>query len=96
MELPKQTPAVQENLILQLQMIKAELEQIERVKEFLKNLEPGRKIYINLGEVMVESNYLEAIQYLEEKEKALRAALLELEAKLNLGQFNAQGGSLST
>jgi len=85
---PKEQPLLDEqNLILQLQLIKAELEQIERVKTFLKNLEPGRKIYINLGEVMVESNYLEAIQYLEEKEKALRTLLLEIESKLNLQQF---------
>jgi chaperonin cofactor prefoldin len=85
---PKEQPRLDEqNLILQLQLIRAELEQIERVKTFLKNLEPGRKIYINLGEVMVESNYLEAIQYLEEKEKALRTLLLEIESKLNLQQF---------
>jgi chaperonin cofactor prefoldin len=75
-------PNPRESLLLQLQLIKAELEQIEKVKQFLKNLEPGRKIYLNLGEVMVESNYLEAIQYLEEKEKELKALLLELEAKL--------------
>jgi chaperonin cofactor prefoldin len=74
-----------ENLILQLQLVKAELEQLEKVKNFLKGLEPGRKIYINLGEVMVESNYLEAIQYLEEKERNLKALLLELEAKLTKG-----------
>jgi chaperonin cofactor prefoldin len=74
----------EQNLLLQLQLIRAELEQIERVKEFLKNLEPGRKIYINLGEVMVESNYLEAIQYLEDKEKALRSLLLEIEGKISV------------
>ena len=77
----------QENLLLQLQLIRAELEQIEKVKEFLKKLDPGRKIYINLGPVMVESNYLEAIQYLEEKEKELRALLLQLEAQLSSSQF---------
>jgi len=75
-------PQANENLLLQIQLIKAELEQIEKVKEFLKNLEPGRKIYLNLGAVMVESNYLEAIQYLEEKEKELKALLLQLEANL--------------
>jgi chaperonin cofactor prefoldin len=81
----QQTP--QEAIVLQIQLLRAELEQIERVKEFLKKLEPGRKIYINLGEVMVESNYLEAMQYLEEKEKELRAALLELEAKATSAGF---------
>jgi chaperonin cofactor prefoldin len=73
----------EESLILQLQLIKAQLEQLEKVKEFLKNLSPGRKIYINLGEVMVESNYLEAIQYLEEKEKELKALLLQLESQIS-------------
>jgi chaperonin cofactor prefoldin len=73
----------EEGLILQLQLIKAQLEQLEKVKEFLKNLSPGRKIYINLGEVMVESNYLEAIQYLEEKEKELKALLLQLESQVS-------------
>ncbi|MEO2153459.1 MAG: prefoldin subunit [Aquificae bacterium] len=73
----------EESLILQLQLIKAQLEQLEKVKEFLKNLSPGRKIYINLGEVMVESNYLEAIQYLEEKEKELKALLLQLESQVS-------------
>ncbi len=87
MELNKSNP--QEAIVLQLQLIKAELEQLEKVKEFLKNLEPGRKIYINLGEVMVESNYLEAIQYLDEKEKELKAALLELEAKLTSAGLKA-------
>ena len=87
MELNKPNP--QEAIVLQLQLIKAELEQLEKVKEFLKNLEPGRKIYINLGEVMVESNYLEAIQYLDEKEKELKAALLELEAKLTSAGLKA-------
>ena len=85
MELTKPNP--HEAIVLQIQLIKAELEQVERVKEFLKNLEPGRKIYINLGEVMVESNYLEAMQYLDEKEKELKAALLELEAKLTSSSF---------
>jgi len=80
-------PSVGESLLLQLQLVRAELEQLEKVKEFLKKLEPGRKIYINLGEVMVESNYLEAMQYLEEKEKELRALLLELESKVNASQF---------
>ncbi len=80
-------PTLSESLVLQLQLVRAELEQLERVKEFLKKLEPGRKIYINLGEVMVESNYLEAMQYLEEKEKELRALLLELESKVNVSQF---------
>lgn len=80
-------PTLSESLVLQLQLVRAELEQLERVKEFLKKLEPGRKIYINLGEVMVESNYLEAMQYLEEKEKELRALLLELESKVNASQF---------
>jgi len=87
MEINKPNP--QEAIVLQVQLIRAELEQLEKVKEFLKNLEPGRKIYINLGEVMVESNYLEAMQYLEEKEKELRAALLELEAKLTSSGFKA-------
>ncbi|GEM_PF-2201671 len=73
----------EESLILQLQLIKAQLEQLEKVKEFLKNLSPGRKIYINLGEVMVESNYLEAMQYLEEKEKELKALLLQLESQIS-------------
>ncbi len=73
----------EESLILQLQLIKAQLEQLEKVKQFLKNLSPGRKIYINLGEVMVESNYLEAIQYLEEKEKELKALLLQLESQVS-------------
>ena len=82
-------PFLSENLVLQLQLVRAELERLERVKEFLKKLEPGRKIYINLGEVMVESNYLEAIQYLEEKEKELRALLLELESKISASQFKA-------
>jgi len=85
MELTKPNP--QEAIVLQVQLIRAELEQVERVKEFLKNLEPGRKIYINLGEVMVESNYLEAMQYLDEKEKELKATLLELEAKLTSSSF---------
>ncbi len=80
-------PTLSESLVLQLQLVRAELEQLERVKEFLKKLEPGRKIYINLGEVMIESNYLEAMQYLEEKEKELRALLLELESKVNASQF---------
>jgi len=80
-------PTLSESLVLQLQLVRAELEQLERVKEFLKKLEPGRKIYINLGEVMVESNYLEAMQYLEEKEKELRALLLELESKVSASQF---------
>jgi len=75
-------PTPRDKLILQIQLIKAELEQIEKVKEFLKQLEPGRKIYLNLGPVMVESNYLEAIQYLEDREKELKAILLELEAQL--------------
>jgi len=87
MEINKPNP--QEAIVLQVQLISAELEQLEKVKEFLKNLEPGRKIYINLGEVMVESNYLEAMQYLEEREKELRAALLELEAKLTSSGFKA-------
>ena len=87
MEINKPNP--QEAIVLQVQLIRAELEQLEKVKEFLKNLEPGRKIYINLGEVMVESNYLEAMQYLEEREKELRAALLELEAKLTSSGFKA-------
>ena len=85
MELNKPNP--QEALVLQVQLLRAEIEQLEKVKEFLKNLEPGRKIYINLGEVMVESNYLEAMQYLDEKEKELKAALLELEAKLTSSSF---------
>ena len=38
---------------------------------------------------MVESNYLEAMPYLEEREKELRAALLELEAKLTSSGFKA-------
>ncbi len=80
-------PTLSESLVLQLQLVRAELERLERVKEFLKKLEPGRKIYINLGEVMVESNYLEAMQYLEEKEKELRALLLELESKVSTSQF---------
>ncbi|HIC09091.1 MAG TPA: hypothetical protein EYO62_03470 [Aquificales bacterium] len=80
-------PTLSESLVLQLQLVRAELEQLERVKEFLKKLEPGRKIYINLGEVMAESNYLEAMQYLEEKEKELRALLLELESKVSASQF---------
>jgi len=80
MEINKPNP--QEALVLQVQLLRSEIEQLEKVKEFLKNLEPGRKIYINLGEVMVESNYLEAMQYLDEKEKELKTALLELEAKL--------------
>ena len=80
-------PTLSESLVLQLQLVRAELEQLERVKEFLKKLEPGRKIYINLGEVMVESNYLEVMQYLEEKEKELRALLLELESKVSASQF---------
>ncbi len=79
----------QEALILQIQLIKGELEQIERVKEFLKKLPAGRKIYLNLGEVMVESNYLEAIQYLEERENELRKLLLELESKATLQGFKA-------
>ena len=87
MEINKPNP--QEAIVLQVQLIRAELEQLEKVKEFLKNLEPGRKIYINLGEVMVESNYLEAMQYLEDKEKELRAALLELEAKLTSSGFKS-------
>jgi chaperonin cofactor prefoldin len=82
-----QNPNLQEAVILQIQLLRAQLEQLERVKEFLKKLEPGRKIYINLGEVMVESNYLEAIQYLDEKEKEIRAALLELEAKATSSGF---------
>ena len=82
-------PSLGESLVLQLQLVRAELEQLEKVKEFLKKLEPGRKIYINLGEVMVESNYLEAMQYLEEKEKELRTLLLELESKINASQFKA-------
>ena len=76
-----------ESLLLQVQLVRAELEQLQKVKEFLKKLQPGRKIYINLGPLMVESNYLEATEYLEEKEKELRALLLELEAKLNTSQF---------
>ncbi len=76
-----------EALVLQVQLLRAELEQLERVKNFLKNLEPGRKIYINLGQVMVESNFLEAMQFLEERERELRAALLELEAKLTSSGF---------
>ncbi len=79
----------EEALVLQVQLLRAELEQLERVKNFLKNLEPGRKIYINLGQVMVESNFLEAMQFLEEREKELRAALLELEAKLTSSGFKA-------
>ena len=82
-------PSLDESLVLQLQLVRAELEQLEKVKEFLKKLEPGRKIYINLGEVMIESNYLEAMQYLEEKEKELRTLLLELESKINASQFKA-------
>ena len=76
-----------ESLILQLQLLRAELEQLEKVKEFLKKLSPGRKIYINFGPLMVESNYLEALQYLEEREKELKALLLELEAKIGSSQF---------
>ena len=76
-----------ESLVLQLQLLRAELEQLEKVKEFLKKLPSGRKIYINLGPVMVESNYLEAIQYLDEREKELKALFLELEAKLSSSQF---------
>ncbi|NPB05251.1 MAG: prefoldin subunit [Aquificae bacterium] len=87
---PQLQPQPQEALVLQVQLLRAELEQIERVKNFLKNLEPGRKIYINLGPVMVESNYLEAIQYLEEREKEIRALLLELEAKLTTAGFKLQ------
>jgi chaperonin cofactor prefoldin len=73
--------------LLQIQLLKAQLEQIQRVKEFLKNLQPGRKIYIDLGGVMVESNYLEAMEYLEQKEKELRELLLQLEGQLNLKSF---------
>jgi len=76
-----------ENLILQLQLLRAELEQLEKVKEFLKKLPAGRKIYINLGPLMVESNYLEAMQYLEERERELKALFLELEGKLSSSQF---------
>jgi len=86
MELP-QNQVPQETLVLQIQLLRSQLEQIERVKEFLKKLEPGRKLYINLGEVMVESNYLEVMQYLEEKEKEIRTALLELEAKATSAGF---------
>jgi chaperonin cofactor prefoldin len=78
-----------ENLVLQLQLVKAELEQLEKVKQFLKNLSPGRKIYINLGTVMIESNYLEAMQYLEEREKELKALLLQLEAEVSKAQLGS-------
>ena len=60
------------------------------MKEFLKNLQPGRKIYIDLGGVMVESNYLEAMEYLEEKEKEIRELLLKLESQINLKQFQVK------
>ena len=83
-----------ESLVLQLQLLRAELEQLEKVKQFLKNLQPGRKIYINLGSVMVESNYLEAMQYLDEKEKELKALLLQLEAELS--KSGLIGGNITT
>jgi chaperonin cofactor prefoldin len=76
--------------LLQVQLLRAQLEQIQRVKEFLKNLQPGRKIYIDLGGVMVESNYLEAMEYLEEKEKEIRELLLKLESQINLKQFQVK------
>ena len=76
--------------LLQVQLLRAQLEQIQRVKEFLKNLQPGRKIYIDLGGVMVESNYLEAMEYLEEEEKEIRELLLKLESQINLKQFQVK------
>jgi len=41
----------------------------ERIIEFLKNLPDGRKIYYNLGVLMVEVSKEEAIKLLQEKEE---------------------------
>jgi len=41
----------------------------ERIIEFLKNLPEGRKIYYNLGVLMVEVSKEEAIKLLQEEEK---------------------------
>jgi len=41
----------------------------ERIIEFLKNLPEGRKIYYNLGVLMVEVSKEEAIRLLQEKEE---------------------------
>ncbi len=71
-----------EETLLQLDLLKAELEQINRIREFLKKLPPGRKLYLNLGSVLVESNFLEVTDYLNERERKLKAQLLELEGKL--------------
>jgi len=74
----KELKALNEDKELQKLLIEQELKQLASIKEFLKNIPAGRKLYLNLGPVMVESNYLEVLEYLEEKEKELKSKLLEL------------------
>ena len=69
-----------DSISLQIELLKTELKQIEQIRDFLKKLPVGRKIYINLGGVMVESNYLEVEDFLSQKEREIKSLLLKLES----------------